>query len=83
MIGFKGSNLMRFDKLMAFFTDLSTSGKHSDLASLNILSSACSISLIEILWEISLVDDVYFRISHSCLNFKRHAIYNTSFFSEE
>ena len=45
MAGFKGSNLLCFDKLVSFFKVLNSSGKHSKWASLNISNSACSISL--------------------------------------
>ena len=76
--GFKGSKL-----LMYFFKVLISFGKHCDCVSLNISNSASSISLTAILWGIYIVDNFRFRISHSCLNLKRHVICNTSFFSEE
>ena len=53
-VGFKGSNLLCFDKLMSFFKVLNSSWKHSNWASLNMSNSACSISLTVILWEIFL-----------------------------
>ena len=79
-MGFKGSNLLFFDKFMFFFKVLNSSGKHSNWASLNISNSACWISLTAILWGISVVNNIRFWISHSCLNFKRYAICITSFF---
>ena len=38
MMGFKGSNLLCFDKLMFFFKVLISSRKNSNFASLNILN---------------------------------------------
>ena len=80
MMGFNGINLLCFDRLMSFFKILNSSGKHSYWASLNILNSACSIFFTVTLLEISIAYNFPFRISHSCLNFKRHAIGNTKFF---
>ena len=49
MMGFKDSNLLCFDKLMSFFKVLNSFRKHSNWAYLNILNSACSVSLPVIL----------------------------------
>ena len=80
---FKGNNILWFDKIMSFFKVLNSSGKHSNWTSLNIWNSVYSISLTVVLWGISIVDNFRFRTSHSCLNFKRDVICNTSFIIEE